>query len=98
MNDEHHDRTLTCVYCGHAYPPGTPAHGADVLTAHIKVCPKHPLIKANEHVVELYEALEGNVDPCSCSPEQLNEVCACGHELGKIALDKVRPYYLELIR
>lgn len=36
-------RTLTCVYCGHAYPPGTPAHGAETLTAHIRVCAKHPM-------------------------------------------------------
>ena len=36
-------RTLTCVYCGHAYPPGTPAHGSPVLTAHIAACEKHPL-------------------------------------------------------
>ncbi len=25
-------RVLTCVYCGHAYPPGSPEHGAEVLT------------------------------------------------------------------
>lgn len=37
------DRVLTCVYCGHAYPPGTPAHGSEVLTAHIAVCDKHPM-------------------------------------------------------
>lgn len=36
-------RTLTCVYCGHAYPPGSPEHGAEVLTEHIKVCEKHPM-------------------------------------------------------
>lgn len=34
---------LTCVYCGHAYPQGTPPHGAKVLTDHIKVCAKHPM-------------------------------------------------------
>lgn len=34
---------LTCVYCGHAYPPGTPSHGADVLTEHISQCEKHPI-------------------------------------------------------
>ncbi len=34
---------LTCVYCGHAYPPGTPASQHEALTAHIKVCEKHPL-------------------------------------------------------
>jgi hypothetical protein len=36
-------QTLTCVYCGHEYPPGTPSHGSPVLTAHIKTCEKHPL-------------------------------------------------------
>jgi hypothetical protein len=36
-------RVLTCVYCGHAYPPGSPEHGAEVLTEHIKVCEKHPM-------------------------------------------------------
>ena len=37
------DRVLTCVYCGQAYPPGTPDHGAEVLTAHVRVCEKHPM-------------------------------------------------------
>jgi len=35
--------TLTCVYCGHEYPEGTPPHGAQILTDHIRVCEKHPL-------------------------------------------------------
>lgn len=34
---------LTCVYCGHEYPEGTPPHGSKVLTDHIKVCDKHPM-------------------------------------------------------
>lgn len=37
------ERVLTCIYCGHAYPPGSPTHGAEVLTAHAMVCTKHPL-------------------------------------------------------
>ncbi|WP_438029118.1 hypothetical protein [Sorangium sp. So ce233] len=37
------ERVLTCVYCGQAYPPGTPGHGTDVLTAHVRVCEKHPM-------------------------------------------------------
>ena len=41
----HDTQTLTCVYCGHAYPPGTPTHGSDVLTAHIEVCGQHPARK-----------------------------------------------------
>lgn len=99
MSDEHKDRILTCVYCGHAYPPGSPAHGAKVLTEHIKVCPKHPLTKANEFIVELYEALEGSMpDDCSCSADQLQDACACGYDLASLALNHSKAYYLELIR
>jgi septal ring factor EnvC (AmiA/AmiB activator) len=36
-------QVLTCVYCGHAYPPGTPASGSPALTEHINQCEKHPL-------------------------------------------------------
>jgi hypothetical protein len=43
----HRDQqVLTCVYCGHAYPPGTPASGTEALTAHVSECPKHPLAAA----------------------------------------------------
>lgn len=36
---------LTCVYCGHEYPAGTPAAGCDVatLTGHIATCERHPM-------------------------------------------------------
>jgi DNA-directed RNA polymerase subunit RPC12/RpoP len=36
---------INCVYCGHRYGPKeeTPDSMADVLKAHIKKCPKHPL-------------------------------------------------------
>lgn len=47
------DNTLTCVYCGQAYPPGTPTHGAPVLTNHILICPKHPLAKVRKALVGL---------------------------------------------
>lgn len=53
--------TLTCVYCGHAYPPGTPAHGAPVLTEHIRACEKHPLREAEETIAMLVAALVGLV-------------------------------------
>lgn len=36
-------RVLTCVYCGHAYPPGTPAHSTELLTQHVMTCERHPL-------------------------------------------------------
>lgn len=42
-------RVLTCVYCGHKYPQGTP-DGDEVLTNHIKDCPRHPLRAARKLV------------------------------------------------
>lgn len=52
-------KTLTCVYCGMAYPEGTPPHGAQILTDHIKVCKKHPMRKAEETILKLRLALLG---------------------------------------
>ena len=50
---------LTCVYCGTAYPEGTPPSGAQVLTDHIKICEKHPLREAEEKIKKLRSALVG---------------------------------------
>jgi len=44
---------LTCVYCGHAYPPGTPASGSEALTAHVAVCPKHPMGALRQELVRI---------------------------------------------
>lgn len=42
----HNDRqTLTCAFCGQAYPPGTAASSDDALRDHIAVCQKHPMRK-----------------------------------------------------
>ncbi len=51
------ERVLTCVYCGEAYPPGTPDHGADVLTAHVRTCAKHPMREAEAEVERLRDLL-----------------------------------------
>ena len=53
--------TLTCVYCGMAYPEGTPPHGSQILTDHIKICEKHPMRKAEETIGKLRAALVGLV-------------------------------------
>ncbi len=53
--------TLTCVYCGQAYPPGTPSHGAQVLTDHIRVCEKHPMRQVEADKAKLRTALVGLV-------------------------------------
>lgn len=52
------NNTLTCVYCGHEYPAGTPASGADVqaLTTHIKACSKHPFGKVRKALANLVGA------------------------------------------
>ena len=50
---------LTCVYCGMAYPEGTPPYGAQILTDHIKICEKHPLRKAEATIFKLRAALVG---------------------------------------
>ncbi len=53
----------------------------------------------SQRVVELYEALEGNVpDDCSCSADQLQDACACGYDLARSALNHSKAPYLELIR
>lgn len=50
-------QTLTCVYCGKEYPPGSPAHGSSVLTEHIKVCEKHPMRECEKQITELRSAV-----------------------------------------
>jgi len=35
-------QTLTCVYCGHVYPPGTPASNHELLSKHVLECPEPP--------------------------------------------------------
>lgn len=52
---------LTCVYCGHEYPQGTPPAGNEVLTDHIRRCAKHPLRKAEATIKVLRDALAGVV-------------------------------------
>ena len=46
-------QVVTCVYCGQEYPPGTPTSQHELLTAHIKVCPKHPMRQLEEENKEL---------------------------------------------
>jgi hypothetical protein len=53
--------TLTCVYCGMAYPEGTPPHSSQILTDHIKVCERHPLRAAEATIAKLRSALSGLV-------------------------------------
>jgi hypothetical protein len=53
------DPIVTCVYCGHEYPNGTPAAKHELLTEHIKVCEKHPMREAEKKIEKLRAALAG---------------------------------------
>jgi len=56
-------QTLTCVYCGHEYPPGTPPSNHAALTAHIAICEKHPMRAVMVALGNLVDALgTGEVD------------------------------------
>ena len=52
---------LTCAYCGHQYPDGTPTAKHTLLTEHIKVCEKHPMREAEYKIDRLRSALVGLV-------------------------------------
>ncbi len=49
---------VNCVYCGHRYGPTecTPVSKADVLKAHIEVCPEHPMseLKASLELEKMF--------------------------------------------
>ncbi len=51
-------RIVTCVYCGHAYPPETQRSKRKILYEHIKLCPKHPLRHAEEQIATLIAELD----------------------------------------
>jgi hypothetical protein len=40
---QNESQALTCAYCGHQYPPGTPRSNHSELTKHISRCEKHPM-------------------------------------------------------
>jgi hypothetical protein len=50
-------QTLTCVFCGFAYPPNTPPSNHHVLVDHIKTCRKHPLFQVIMVLTNLVDAV-----------------------------------------
>jgi len=53
------NNVVTCVYCGHQYPDGTPTAKHVLLTEHIKICEKHPMREAEHKIERLRNALAG---------------------------------------
>lgn len=50
-------RKVTCVYCGHVYPDGTPESQAAELTRHVEQCHLHPLSKERARNTALLDAI-----------------------------------------
>ena len=50
IRDLHSGMYINCAYCGHRYGPteSTPVSMADILKAHIEVCPEHPMSALKE--------------------------------------------------
>jgi len=79
--------TLTCVYCGMAYPEGTPPHGSQVLTDHIKACEKHPMRQAEATIKKLRSALAGLIG--ASTREELEQMEACVRLMPGVEADKI---------
>lgn len=77
---------LTCVYCGHEYPQGTPPAGDQILTNHIRECAKHPLRKAEATIKLLRNALAGVVG--ASDPQELRGIEAAMRTLPAPGEDK----------
>lgn len=46
-------RVIHCAFCDEEYPEGTPATQHEALTAHVKVCPAHPMREVERELDEL---------------------------------------------
>jgi len=53
-----HRQTLTCAYCGHEYPNGTPAAKHATLDQHIRECPQHPMRQVEDERDEALRKLD----------------------------------------
>jgi hypothetical protein len=84
-----HPRRVTCIYCGHVYPDGTPESQSALLTAHVEQCHLHPLSKAKNEAKQLRRLLRvaladlTGVRAGRLTPEQLRVFLSdCAAELG----------------
>lgn len=83
------DPILTCVYCGQAYPPGTPTHGAPILTAHIRVCKEHPMRKLELDLSLVRSALAGIVGTKGDDAGELDALEAAMRIFPGVESDKI---------
>lgn len=78
---------VTCVYCGHEYPEGTPTAKHDLLTAHIKVCEMHPMREAEARIKRLRKALSGLIG--AETKEELEAMEAAMRVMPGVEADKI---------
>jgi len=78
---------VTCVYCGHEYPDGTPTAKHDLLTSHIKVCEKHPMREAESRIERLRKALSELIG--AETKEELEAMEAAMRMMPGIEADKI---------
>lgn len=80
------DKTVTCVYCGEAYPENTPTHGAGVpvLTEHIKTCPKHPMQALITFCRSLIQKWQGACPSTTCGSSAHSTLRDCASELSSV--------------
>ncbi len=70
---------INCVYCGHRYEPGTPGTRSEVLYEHIRICPEHPLSKAQRLNAELRQQLDDEAWWRASDRGQLRQFEAADH-------------------
>ena len=93
-------RVLTCVHCGHEYPQGTPASGSEVLTEHIRQCPKHPMKLLSEQLEEVREtrnAMAHVIVEAGVVPGKDSTDCRC-EECRHVAELMAEAGYLERVQ
>ena len=80
---------INCVYCGHRYGPnpGTPVSMADVLKAHIEVCPEHPASKLKAALVQAVDLIR----QWYCMGLLDAEMAKVGWDLYRNAAPEMRP-------
>lgn len=63
------ERILTCVFCGHEYPPDTPTSNHASLRAHVAVCEQHPAAKYRRERDALQRAWDAVMGAIPLRPE-----------------------------
>lgn len=79
---QNNSQQLTCVFCGHVYPPGTPPSNHDALRAHIKECKKHPLYQVMVALKNLLDSVVEVTDMDYAEPPMVQAVEVARKILG----------------